>query len=208
MVGLARGTDPFDPCRRHPSELAVYKRVYLVIHLVIHITICNTPPIYQNTTRFISKMSDVCRVGATASCALIRMAGAGRARAKAPRLVYASDTARMPSRRCCAGSARPLPRFVGCSDPRRSEGITLFNVAKSGVIVRVRGPLVRWERRQPARCLRADRAPADGRCGKLAFRRFLSVFTVLSSRSVRRHNATAARASIAVHTDEVASLLP
>lgn len=67
MVGLARGTDPFDPCRRHPSELAVYKRVYLVIHLVIHITICNTPPIYQNTTRFISKMSDVCRVGATAS---------------------------------------------------------------------------------------------------------------------------------------------
>ncbi|MGN6804418.1 MAG: hypothetical protein ACTHJZ_00570 [Trinickia sp.] len=74
--------------------------------------------------------------------------------------------------------------------------------------MRVRGPLVRWERRQPARCLRADRAPADGRCGKLAFRRFLSVFTVLSSRSVRRHNATAARASIAVHTDEVASLLP
>ncbi|WP_367948976.1 hypothetical protein [Paraburkholderia sp. NMBU_R16] len=74
--------------------------------------------------------------------------------------------------------------------------------------MRVRGPLVRWERHQPARCLRADCAPADGRCGKLAFRRFLSVFTVLSSRSVRRHNATAARASIAVHTDEVASLLP
>lgn len=57
----------FDPCLWHPSELVVYKLVYLIIHLVIHITICNIPSIYQNPTHFISKMSDVCRVDATAS---------------------------------------------------------------------------------------------------------------------------------------------
>jgi hypothetical protein len=50
---------------------------------------------------------------------------------------------------------------------------------------------------------------ADGSYGKLTARRFLSVFTILSRRSVRRHNAVAARAFlIAVHRDEVASLLP
>ncbi|TDN63824.1 hypothetical protein [Paraburkholderia sp. BL10I2N1] len=74
--------------------------------------------------------------------------------------------------------------------------------------MRVRGPLVRWERSQHARCLRADRTIADGSNGSLAFRRFLSVYTILSRRSVRRHNAISARAFIAVRTDEVASLLP
>jgi hypothetical protein len=68
--------------------------------------------------------------------------------------------------------------------------------------------LVRWNRSQPARCLRGDCAIADGSTGKLAFRRFLSVFTILSRRSVRRHNAISARAFIAVDTDDVASLLP
>lgn len=83
--------------------------------------------------------------------------------------------------------------------------------AKSSVIVKVRGPLIRWDRHQSARCLRADFATTDatrGRSGKPALRCFMSVFTVLSSRSVRRHNATAARAFIAVHTDDVSSLLP
>ncbi|PCE22729.1 hypothetical protein BWP39_23910 [Paraburkholderia acidicola] len=68
--------------------------------------------------------------------------------------------------------------------------------------------MVRWDRSQPARSLRADRTIADGSSGRLAFRRFLSVFTILSRRSVRRHNAISARAFIAVRTDEVASLLP
>ncbi|WP_429285803.1 MULTISPECIES: hypothetical protein [Paraburkholderia] len=73
--------------------------------------------------------------------------------------------------------------------------------------MRVRGPLVRWERSQ-ARCLRPEGTIADGSNGSLAFRRFLSVFTILSRRSVRRHNSVSARAFIAVRTDEVASLLP
>ncbi|MDE1182622.1 hypothetical protein [Paraburkholderia sp.] len=73
--------------------------------------------------------------------------------------------------------------------------------------MRVRGPLVRWDRSQ-ARCSRADGAIADGSNGRLAFRRFLSVYTIISRRSVRRHNAVSARAFIAVRTDEVASLLP
>ncbi|WP_376776510.1 MULTISPECIES: hypothetical protein [Paraburkholderia] len=73
--------------------------------------------------------------------------------------------------------------------------------------MRVRGPLVRWNRSQ-ASCLRADGSIADGSSGSLAFRRFLSVFTILSRRSVRRHNSISARAFIAVRTDEVASLLP
>ncbi|PMS14001.1 hypothetical protein FNF07_05295 [Trinickia caryophylli] len=68
--------------------------------------------------------------------------------------------------------------------------------------------MVRWDRSQPARCLRADCATADGSTGRLAFRRFLSVFAIISRRSVRRHNATSARAFIAVDTDDVASLLP
>ncbi|TKC92437.1 MULTISPECIES: hypothetical protein [Trinickia] len=68
--------------------------------------------------------------------------------------------------------------------------------------------MVRWDRSQLRGCPRADGAIADGSSGSLAFRRFLSVFTILSRRSVRRHNAVAARAFIAVHCDEVASLLP
>jgi hypothetical protein len=77
--------------------------------------------------------------------------------------------------------------------------------------VRVRGPLVRWNRSH-ASCPRADGAIANGSSGSLAFRRFLSVFkivfTIISRRSVRRHNSISARAFIAVRTDEVASLLP
>ncbi|WP_414696227.1 hypothetical protein [Paraburkholderia sp.] len=73
--------------------------------------------------------------------------------------------------------------------------------------MRVRGPFVRWNRSQ-ASCPRADRAIGDGSSGSLALRRFLSVFTILSRRSVRRHNSISARAFIAVRTDEVASLLP
>jgi hypothetical protein len=67
--------------------------------------------------------------------------------------------------------------------------------------------LVNWNRSQ-ARCTCADSASADGSNGSLAFRRFLSVITVLSRRSVRRRNVLSARAFIAVRTDEVASLLP
>jgi hypothetical protein len=68
--------------------------------------------------------------------------------------------------------------------------------------------LVRWDKSQRTSVRRADRTIADGSNGSLAFRRFLSVYTILSRRSVRRHNATSARAFIAVRTDEVASLLP
>jgi hypothetical protein len=39
-------------------------------------------------------------------------------------------------------------------------------------------------------------------------RRFLSVFAILSRRSVRRHNVVCARAFVAIHSDGVASLLP
>ncbi|MFL6639162.1 hypothetical protein SCB29_11760 [Paraburkholderia sp. SIMBA_055] len=77
--------------------------------------------------------------------------------------------------------------------------------------MRVRGPLVRWNRSHASRP-RADGAIANGSSGSLAFRRFLSVFkivfTIISRRSVRRHNSISARAFIAVRTDEVASLLP
>ncbi|WP_436020194.1 hypothetical protein [Trinickia sp. LjRoot230] len=68
--------------------------------------------------------------------------------------------------------------------------------------------MVRWDRAQLARYLRAACPTADGSNGKLAFSRFLSVFTTISCRCVRRHNATSARAFIAVHTDDAASLLP
>jgi hypothetical protein len=67
--------------------------------------------------------------------------------------------------------------------------------------------LVRWNRSQ-AGCTLADSAIADGSNGSLTFRRFLSVFPILSRRSIRRHNSVCARAFIAVRTDEVASLLP
>ncbi|WP_082712139.1 hypothetical protein [Burkholderia singularis] len=74
--------------------------------------------------------------------------------------------------------------------------------------MRVRGPLVRWDRSQVACRLRQDLALPDGSSGASAPRLLPSVFTILSRRSVRRHNAVSARAYIAVHTDEVASLLP
>jgi hypothetical protein len=74
--------------------------------------------------------------------------------------------------------------------------------------VRVRGPLIRWNRSQPKHAFRADCISADGSSGSLETRRFRSVFTILSRRSVRRHNAVSARAFIAVDTDGVASLLP
>jgi hypothetical protein len=51
------------------------------------------------------------------------------------------------------------------------------------------------------------RSCAD-RCGKISDRRFLSVNTVLSRRSVRRRNSVDARAFIAVHCVGAASLLP
>jgi hypothetical protein len=49
---------------------------------------------------------------------------------------------------------------------------------------------------------------ADGSCGWHSPRLHLSIYTILSRRSVRRHNAVSARAFVAIHTDEVASLLP
>ncbi|HEY4351432.1 MAG TPA: hypothetical protein VGN31_09400 [Paraburkholderia sp.] len=78
--------------------------------------------------------------------------------------------------------------------------------------MKVRGPLVRWNRSQPARSLRADCTSADG-IGSgmhaiLLVRRFLSVFAIISRRSVRRHNIVCARAFVAIHSDGVASLLP
>ncbi|MCS3395363.1 hypothetical protein [Burkholderia thailandensis] len=73
--------------------------------------------------------------------------------------------------------------------------------------MRVRGPLVRWDRRHAA-SLPHDVALSDGSSGALVPRLLPSVITILSRRSVRRHNAVSARAYIAVHIDEVASLLP
>ncbi|WP_075584246.1 hypothetical protein [Caballeronia glathei] len=67
--------------------------------------------------------------------------------------------------------------------------------------------MVRWSKCQYAGQPRADMSIAD-RCGRLIDRRFLSAFTILSRRSVRRHNSVAARAFIAVHCVGVASLLP
>jgi hypothetical protein len=72
--------------------------------------------------------------------------------------------------------------------------------------------LVRWNRSQPARCLRADCINADGIGGNMhairRLRRFQSVFAIISRRSVRRHNVVCARAFVAIHSDGVASLLP
>ncbi|AQQ44959.1 MULTISPECIES: hypothetical protein [Burkholderia] len=73
--------------------------------------------------------------------------------------------------------------------------------------MRIRGPLVRW-RRGDARNLRAAPPSLDDRDGWRSPRLSLSIYTILSRRSVRRHNAVAARASVAIHTDDVASLLP
>ncbi|MEX3957781.1 hypothetical protein [Trinickia sp. EG282A] len=74
--------------------------------------------------------------------------------------------------------------------------------------MRARGPLIRWNRTQPARYLRGDCATADGGGGTLEFRRCSSVSTVLSRRCVRRLNVVSSRAFVAVDKDGVASLLP
>ncbi|WP_321781698.1 hypothetical protein [Burkholderia pyrrocinia] len=73
--------------------------------------------------------------------------------------------------------------------------------------MRIRGPLVRW-RRGDARNLRAAISSSSDSDGWQRPRLPLSIYTILSRRSVRRHNAVAARASVAIHTDDVASLLP
>ncbi|WP_374104170.1 hypothetical protein [Burkholderia sp. LMG 13014] len=66
---------------------------------------------------------------------------------------------------------------------------------------------MRW-RRGDARHLRATLASSDDSDGGHSPRLSLSIYTILSRRSVRRHNAVAARAYVAIHTDDVASLLP
>lgn len=63
------------------------------------------------------------------------------------------------------------------------------------------------ETRRCAQFARIDRVP-DDRDGRRSPRLPLSIYTILSRRSVRRHNAVAARASVAIRTDDVASLLP
>ncbi|WP_376712921.1 hypothetical protein [Burkholderia sp.] len=73
--------------------------------------------------------------------------------------------------------------------------------------MRIRGPLVRW-RRGDARSLRAAIASPGDSDDRRSRRLPLSIYTILSRRSVRRHNAVAARASVAIRTDDVASLLP
>ncbi|CAG9244321.1 conserved hypothetical protein [Burkholderia diffusa] len=73
--------------------------------------------------------------------------------------------------------------------------------------VRIRGPLVRW-RRGDARNVRVAISSADDSDRRQSPRLHLSIYTILSRRSVRRHNAVAARAFVAIHTDDVASLLP
>ncbi|MDR5807773.1 hypothetical protein [Caballeronia sp. LZ019] len=64
--------------------------------------------------------------------------------------------------------------------------------------MRVQSPLVKTS---------ASRSFTD-RCGINPDCRFMSVITILSRRSVRRRNAIATRAFIAVHCVGVASLLP
>ncbi|WP_250453723.1 hypothetical protein [Caballeronia sp. ATUFL_M2_KS44] len=66
------------------------------------------------------------------------------------------------------------------------------------MIVSVQSPLVSRN---------ASRSLAD-RCGIHPDCRFMSVITILSRRFVRRRNAIAARAFIAVHCVGAASLLP
>ncbi|WP_175782675.1 hypothetical protein [Burkholderia anthina] len=85
----------------------------------------------------------------------------------------------------------------------------MFNTFNNPVerIVRIRGPLVRW-RRGDARNMRVASASADDHDRRQRPRLHLSIYTILSRRSVRRHNAVAARAFVAIHTDDVASLLP
>ncbi|HDR9489474.1 hypothetical protein [Burkholderia stabilis] len=56
--------------------------------------------------------------------------------------------------------------------------------------------------------MRAAIASPDDSDGWQSPRLHLSIYTILSRRSVRRHNAVAARAYVAIHIDDVASLLP
>jgi hypothetical protein len=93
--------------------------------------------------------------------------------------------------------------FAAFADPRHGS----LKPQQSSEIVRVRSPLVIWSRSLYAGPSRAERSMTC-RCGSLFDRRFQSAFTVLSRRSVRRHNSVAARAFIAVHCVGVSSLLP
>lgn len=85
-----------------------------------------------------------------------------------------------------------------------------FNTLNSqtSVIVRVQGPLVRWDRSRQADLPHAAEPCDDGSCGKHLASPSLSIYAILSRRCVRRYNVVAARAFIAVHCDDVASLLP
>ncbi|ATF36419.1 MULTISPECIES: hypothetical protein [Burkholderia] len=67
--------------------------------------------------------------------------------------------------------------------------------------------MVGRDRSRRASLAHAVDAAADG-CGKHLASRSLSIFPSVSRRSVRRHNAVAARAYMAVHDDGIASLLP
>jgi hypothetical protein len=69
---------------------------------------------------------------------------------------------------------------------------------QTSVIVKVQSPLAR----------RSVRRSSADRRGMHPDRRFLSDITILSRRSVRRRNAVATRAFIAVHCVRAASLLP
>jgi hypothetical protein len=70
---------------------------------------------------------------------------------------------------------------------------------QTSAIVKVQSPLAK----QSKSCFDANR------CGKIASsRRFLSIVVILSRRCVRRRNAIAARAFIAVDCVGAASLLP
>ncbi|AOI90697.1 hypothetical protein NUV25_00575 [Burkholderia pseudomultivorans] len=73
--------------------------------------------------------------------------------------------------------------------------------------MRIRGPLVRW-RRGDARNVRPAISSSDDRDGRRGPRLPLSIYTILSRRSVSRHNAVATCASVAIHIDDIASLLP
>ncbi|MDN7672009.1 hypothetical protein QZM22_05600 [Burkholderia oklahomensis] len=67
--------------------------------------------------------------------------------------------------------------------------------------------MVRRDRSRRASLPHAVDAADDG-CGKFLASPSPSIFTTVSRRSMRRHNAVAARAYMAVHDDGVASLLP
>lgn len=69
---------------------------------------------------------------------------------------------------------------------------------QTSLIVKVQSPLAH----------RSMRRSCANRCGILPDRRFLSVITVLSRRSVRRCNSVDARTFIAMHCVGAASLLP